>query len=346
MLKTNWTDRMDALDRRLIDLVQQEIPLVPRPFAEFANRLGIQEQECLSRLRAQMDAGVFRRIGASFDVRRFGGTSVLAALAVASEHIPVAVRRINRYAEVTHNYQRDCPALPLWFTVTSLHPQRVRAILDEIAAMPEARGLAELPALRVFKTRVFFPLAETAPQNPGSPTPGDPTSPPPPLPPPGPHNLALIGALQEDFPVTAQPFAEIAMRAGLPDERSVLRRLRRWRAAGALRRICGFVQRRRFGYRANALLAWEMDEDEINRVGHRIAASPVVSHCYERRPHPLFACRLYAMAHARNASDLDAEIHRLTSTLGLDRPRVLRTVREWKRSSPRLVDGLSRPQSS
>ncbi|WP_440997799.1 siroheme decarboxylase subunit beta [Arhodomonas sp. SL1] len=54
----------DALDRRIIAATQEGLPLVPRPYAVIAERVGTSESEVMARIRALLDTGGIRRLGA------------------------------------------------------------------------------------------------------------------------------------------------------------------------------------------------------------------------------------------------------------------------------------------
>ena len=43
---------LDAVDRRLLNQLQSDFPLVAQPFAVLAERLGISEEDALERARA------------------------------------------------------------------------------------------------------------------------------------------------------------------------------------------------------------------------------------------------------------------------------------------------------
>ena len=73
---------LDATDRRLLNQLQSEFPLVPQPFAVLAERLGIEEEEVLRRARALRESGVLRHLSAIFDVYRVGYRSTLVAFSV------------------------------------------------------------------------------------------------------------------------------------------------------------------------------------------------------------------------------------------------------------------------
>ena len=63
--------------------------------------------------------------------------------------------------------------------------------------------------------------------------------------------------------------------------------LRAWLAAGRIRRYGALVSHLRLGFTANAMMVMAVPQERIEEVGDdRLAASPDVSHCYQR---PSFA---------------------------------------------------------
>ncbi|KAF0103821.1 MAG: AsnC family transcriptional regulator [bacterium] len=60
---TAATHKLDDVDRRLVRASQGGLPLVPRPYHQLADQLGLPPEEVIGRLRAMLDSGVIRRIG-------------------------------------------------------------------------------------------------------------------------------------------------------------------------------------------------------------------------------------------------------------------------------------------
>ncbi|HBA54428.1 MAG TPA: hypothetical protein DCZ04_08225, partial [Syntrophorhabdus aromaticivorans] len=54
---------MDEIDRKILNLLQEEFPLDPHPFAEIGRRTGLEEREALERVKQLKDSGLIRRIG-------------------------------------------------------------------------------------------------------------------------------------------------------------------------------------------------------------------------------------------------------------------------------------------
>jgi len=148
---------MNDLDRRILDVLQQGFPLSTRPFDVLAERLGIDAELLWRRVDAMLERGVIRRIGASFDSRKLGFCSTLAAVRIGSELTDRAAEVIGRYSEVTHSYLRD-HEFNIWFTIIAPDDQRIEVILREIREelSLDASDMLNLPMKRMFKLDARF----------------------------------------------------------------------------------------------------------------------------------------------------------------------------------------------
>ena len=79
--------KLTALDRRMLDRLQQDIPFVKRPWGVMAGQLNINEPVFLERLESLKKNGTVRRIAATFDPRKVGFVSTLVAVKVAPKNI-------------------------------------------------------------------------------------------------------------------------------------------------------------------------------------------------------------------------------------------------------------------
>lgn len=150
-------ESLDGLDRAILNEIQSDFPVVSRPYAAVGQRLGLSEAEVLARVQRLHDRGVIRRIGANFNSRKLGYTSTLCAAAVPTAQVEDFVRVVNRYTGVTHNYLRR-HHFNIWFTVIAESAEKIEQILREIAAQTGNEEIYSLPARRIFKIQVDFPL--------------------------------------------------------------------------------------------------------------------------------------------------------------------------------------------
>jgi DNA-binding Lrp family transcriptional regulator len=147
---------LDDVDRGLLDRFQRDLPLVPHPFAEMAEALGIAEAELLGRLARLRALGVVSRVGAVVGPGR-AGASTLAALAVPEDRLAEVATLVGGYDAVNHNYERE-HRYNLWFVATAEDEAGIDRVLAEIE---ERTGLEtlRLPLLDEYHIDLGFPLA-------------------------------------------------------------------------------------------------------------------------------------------------------------------------------------------
>ncbi|WP_108446386.1 Lrp/AsnC family transcriptional regulator [Halomonas denitrificans] len=147
---------LDAVDRHLINRLQEGLPLVARPYAAVAEALGISEGDLLYRLERLREDGVLSRFGPMYHAERLGGGLTLAALAVPEPDFERVVEAVNAFPEVAHNYRRE-HALNMWFVLATETPVRITEV---IAAIEAATGLPvyNMPKEEEFHVRLHLPV--------------------------------------------------------------------------------------------------------------------------------------------------------------------------------------------
>lgn len=150
----------DQLDRALLDIIQSAFPLDPDPYAVIARCAGITREEAFERIRAMRAAGLVRRLGANFQSSALGFVSTLCAASVPEEKKEDFIAKVNAVPGVTHNYERN-HELNIWFTLISRSREEGRRVLAELEAETGVK-IMDLPATRLYKIRVDFPMRDRA----------------------------------------------------------------------------------------------------------------------------------------------------------------------------------------
>ena len=140
---------LDAVDRQIIDKLQGDFPLCERPYADAAERLGMTEDELLTRLQRLLDDKVLTRFGPMVQIERMGGAFVLAALAAPEARYDEVTALVNALPQVAHNYRRE-HALNMWFVLATETPQ---GIAEAIARIERD---TRLPVFAFPKEREYF----------------------------------------------------------------------------------------------------------------------------------------------------------------------------------------------
>lgn len=328
---------MTNLELHLLNDFQRDFPLVPAPFGVVAGRLGVSEAEVLETLIRLQACGKVSRVGAVFRPHSIG-SSTLAALAVPAEDLDQVAQLVSSYAEVNHNYERE-HHYNLWFVVTVSDEARLLEVLDEIELRTGYQPL-HLPMLEDFHIDLGFDLsrphkgssnvipkgANGAKSRPCRALPHR-------------RETVLIGAIQCGLPLVPRPFAEIGAGIGLA-ENEVISGITRLGEQGVIKRLGVVVRHHELGYRANAMVVWDVPDDQVSALGHRIGSFDSVTLCYQRpRRLPAWRYNLFTMIHGRHRDEVLSVVDQLKEQCGLKNVahEVLFSRRRFKQCGARYV---------
>jgi DNA-binding Lrp family transcriptional regulator len=318
-----------SLRFRLLNEFQRDFPLSPAPFAELARRLGSDEATVLTTLQELQCEGSISRVGAVFAPRSVGA-STLAALAVPPAQLEQVAAQVNAHAGVNHNYERE-HHYNLWFVATAADQPALDALLADIGQDAGSPPLA-LPLLEEYHIDLGFDLVHggkrqmAARQCRQRDTTAD--------------ERRLIAALQPGLPLVAHPYAALAEKVGA-DETALLAQLAAWLDDGCIKRFGVVVRHHELGYRANAMVVFDVPDEEVTAIGQKLAREAGVTLCYRRqRCLPQWRANLYCMVHGRSREDVEPIVERLCQLAG-HRCETLFSLRRFKQCGARYFDATT-----
>jgi DNA-binding Lrp family transcriptional regulator len=144
---------------------------------------------------------------------------------------------------------------------------------------------------------------------------------------------SIIRHLQGDIPLTSKPFAVLASRVGISEE-ELLERIKSQKEEGVLRRLGANLNPQLAGFRANALIAWNVPDDRMDEIGPLMASFREVSHCYERRTQGKWKYNLFTMIHGKSRDDCEGIVRAIAENTGIRDYVSLVTLKEYKKTSP------------
>jgi len=142
-------EALDAIDRLLINRLQDGLPLTHAPFAALAAEAGLPETEVVDRIAQLREIGAITRFGPFLDAEAMGGAFCLCAMAVPADRFDEVVTYVNALPEVAHNYERQ-HRLNMWFVLACERPEE---IAETAARIERETGLQ---VLRFPKLKEFF----------------------------------------------------------------------------------------------------------------------------------------------------------------------------------------------
>ncbi len=146
------------------------------------------------------------------------------------------------------------------------------------------------------------------------------------------QDYRLISVIQDGLPLVSHPYAELGKKLGMGEE-EVIQCLERMQREGIVSRFGVVVRHRELGYRANAMVVWDVPDGQVEEVGRALGAQPWVTLCYQRARHlPQWPYNLYCMVHGRRRDEVREMVRRMAVELGLTGipRRLLFSVRRFK----------------
>jgi DNA-binding Lrp family transcriptional regulator len=160
--KTPTTHQIDDTDKQILQLLQENFPIVEHPWRELSNKTGIPENQLFTRIENLRKLGIVRKIGPIVDPSKVGYTSAtLIALRVPEERIEAVAAVINQYSNISHNYERE-HEYNIWFTLVTKSMQESTQTLEEILHKTglNQNDVLNLPTSQRFKINVNFQLTK------------------------------------------------------------------------------------------------------------------------------------------------------------------------------------------
>jgi siroheme decarboxylase len=320
---------LDEVDKRLLNLMQGQFAITPRPYQHVASKAELTEDEVMARVQRLLDERIIRQVTPIFDTRALGYSSMLVAAKVDPEHPWRAANVINAHPGVSHNYLRN-HEFNIWFTIATEPDSKLglEGTLQTLAREAGAESVRQLPTLKLFKIRMDLEmeagtdaLATAAQAVEPAETEAQPYDE---------FDRDVIRALQGEMPVIPEPYAPAAAELGIPQQQ-LLAHLEGMQERRILRRVAAILFHRRAGFSANGMGVWKVPDEQILDVGKRMASFRGISHCYQRPTYQDWPYSVFTMAHGRSKEECDAILDSIADDTGIHERSTLYSSTEFKK---------------
>lgn len=344
---------ISQLQQDIINNSQKGFPLTSQPYKKIAEQLAqvniiTNELKVFLAIDDLSNQEVLSRVGPVFDHKK-AGASTLAALAVPAKDLDKIAGIVNQFDQVNHNYGRESYSekekYNLWFVVTSSDMVALKSTLANIELLT---GLAVLilPMEASYHIDLAFSINVTGVESPTSnqeatqletvdesacPSLTDI------------EKVALRSAIEKGLPTSLLPYKVIAQQLALT-EQQVLRQISLWQDEGLIRRFGLVIKHRKLGYDANAMVVWNIANDDMDGIAQKLAKCAPVSLCYQRpRRLPEWPYNLFCMIHGTDRTLVLQQISQITEQLGLESVQkdVLFSFKAYKQHGARYSKTLN-----
>ena len=142
----------------------------------------------------------------------------------------------------------------------------------------------------------------------------------------------LIKEVQEDIPLTLDPYGDIAKKIGI-SRTEVIKRLKNYSKNGMLKYVGAILYHRNSGYPENGMFTAVVPEMLLKKAGENLSKEPNITHCYERQSYPNWPYNLYAMIHGKTRSEVEGVVENFVNTIDITDYQIFYSTKEFKKTS-------------
>jgi DNA-binding Lrp family transcriptional regulator len=146
----------------------------------------------------------------------------------------------------------------------------------------------------------------------------------------------ILAVLQDGFPKSENPYKNMGEKAGI-ETKQLLNVLENWKREGKLRRIGAILDHFKVGLSGGAMVVWQVEEEQVNQVGEKLAGFREVSHAYERNTTENWPYNVYTMVHGANLEEVENTVARVSRACGVPDYQILVTEKELKKVPPTYI---------
>jgi DNA-binding Lrp family transcriptional regulator len=144
-------------ERQVLLAIQDGLPLVPKPYREVGDRLGMSEERVMELVRSMLAEGKIKRLGAVPNHYALGiHANGMAVWDVPDDRLSEVGPRLGGMPEVSHCYRRPRrpPDWP-YNLFAMVHGYTREEVLAAVERMARDLGIDGLPHEVIFSTRVL-----------------------------------------------------------------------------------------------------------------------------------------------------------------------------------------------
>jgi len=145
---------MNLKEIELLRVLQEDIPLDPRPFQKIGQQIDLSEEEILEIIKEWQKSGIMRRMGIILRHRKAGfNANGMSVWIVPDERIEQVAKTMISFPEVGHCYQR--PSFPNWpyNMFAMIHGKSKEQVINVAREISKAVGIEDYDIL--FTVREF-----------------------------------------------------------------------------------------------------------------------------------------------------------------------------------------------
>ena len=145
-------------------------------------------------------------------------------------------------------------------------------------------------------------------------------------------DINVIRKIQEDLPLVPQPYRAISEELQIT-EAELMNKIEEFYSKGIIRRFGATLNHRNIGFKANAMVVWQVPDERIKEVSKIMILFPQVSHCYQRPTFSSWPYNIFTMVHGKTKEECERIIEEIKDSVNINEYNILYSTHELKKCS-------------
>lgn len=155
-----------------------------------------------------------------------------------------------------------------------------------------------------------------------------------------PLDISIIRKIQEDIPIVLEPYKQMAKELEI-SENELLNRIEELRSKGIIRRFGAILNHVNAGFKANAMVVWNVPKERVKGVSKIMVMFSQVSHCYKRPVFPNWPYNIFTMIHGETKNQCKKIVKEISKASRINDYNILYSTCELKKTSMKYFDNMS-----
>ena len=148
----------------------------------------------------------------------------------------------------------------------------------------------------------------------------------------------ILKHLSSGLPICEEPYKELANKSGV-SEKELLDFIHELVDSNVISRFGIVISQESVGYVENAIVVWDIPDEEVDQVGALLGLQEKISLCYRRkRQLPDWPYNLFTLIHGKTKNDVLTELNNIVTSNGIEKYAcdVLISTETFKHSGARF----------
>ena len=128
----------------------------------------------------------------------------------------------------------------------------------------------------------------------------------------------ILLELAHGLPICKQPYKNLAEKVGI-SQPQLFEFIQDLVDSNVIHRFGMVIDQEGVGYTENAIVVWDIPDDEVDQIGSLLGLQEKISLCYRRpRQLPDWPYNLFTLIHGKTQQDVIAELNRIVEKNGIE----------------------------